>query len=135
MSKTNKKGDRDKGRAAFTPALKNFSAGMIVLAELAPRNLTLAQCAFFLTAAMADRAGRSATFTDLKEAVGPAVNRSLHSTYKVFLTEGRIRDGERQAGLGWLKRETDPNDNRRKYLELTPLGHRVVDEITEALTI
>lgn len=121
-------------RAAFTPALKNFLAGMIVLAELSPRNLTLAQCTFFLTAAMADRAGRPATFTDLKEAVGEAVNRSLHSTYKVFLAEGRLRDGTRQPGLGWLTRDTDPLDNRRKYLKLTPLGHSIVDEVTDAIT-
>lgn len=124
---------RRAARQKSTPALKNFSAGLIVLAELAPRHLTLAQCAFFMTAALADRAGKAATFSELREAVGDAVNRSLHTTYKVFLNEGRLRDGERAKGLGWLERDTDPSDNRRKYLRLTPLGHSVVDEVAAAL--
>jgi hypothetical protein len=121
-------------RGQHTPALKNFSAGLLVLAELAPKHLTLAQCAFFMTAALADRAGRPATFTDLREAVGPAVNRSLHTTYKVFFTEGRVRDGARVQGLGWIKAELDPLDNRRKFLRLTRIGQSVVDEIAAAIT-
>lgn len=122
-------------RKQLTPALKNFSAGLIVLAELAPRQLTMAQSAFFLTAALADRAGRATTFTELKEVLGPEVNRSLHTTYKIFLSEGRLREGERIHGLGWLEAEVDPRDNRRKFLRLTRSGQRVVDEIAAALTM
>lgn len=121
-------------RGKLTPALRNFSAGLIVLAEIAPRHLTLAQAAFFLTAGMADRAGRASTFTDLKDTLGPEVNRSLHTTYKVFLKEGRKRDGERIAGLGWLTGELDPTDNRRKFLRLTRTGQRVIDEVAAAIT-
>jgi hypothetical protein len=119
---------------AQTLPLKNFSAGLIVLAELSPRQLTVAQSSFFFSAALADRAGRPATFTELKEAVGPTVNRSLHTTYKVFLKEGRIRDGERAEGLGWLEPEVDSTDQRRKFLRLTPLGISVIDEILAAIT-
>jgi hypothetical protein len=125
----------ERQRRGHTPALQNFSAGLIVLAELTPRNLTLAQLAFFLTAGLADRAGRTATFTELKEAVGPAVGRTLHTTYKVFLSEGRVRDGERMAGLGWLKAELDPLDHRRKFLRLTRQGQRVIDEVAAAISM
>jgi hypothetical protein len=121
-------------RRQSTPALRNFSAGLIVLAELSPRQLTAAQLAFFLTAGLADRAGRASTFTDLKDAVGPTVNRSLHTTYKVFLKEGRVRDGDRVTGLGWLKADLDPLDHRRKFLRLTNAGQRVIDEVAAAIT-
>lgn len=122
-------------RRRSTPALRNFSAGLIVLAELSPRQITLAQGAFFLTAALADRAGRAASFTDLKETLGLEVNRSLHTTYKVFLKEGRVRGGERTEGLGWLTAELDPTDHRRKFLRLTKSGQRVIDEVAAAITM
>lgn len=122
-------------RRRSTPALRNFSAGLIVLAEIAPRQLTLAQAAFFLTAALADRAGRAASFTDLKETLGLEVNRSLHTTYKIFLKEGRRREGQRVEGLGWLTAELDPTDNRRKFLRLTRTGQRIIDEVAAAITM
>lgn len=119
--------------AQSTPVLRNFSAGLLVLAELGPDRLTLTQGAFFLLAAMADRTGRPATFSELREAVGDTLNRSLHTTYKVFVDEGRKRDGKREPGLGWLTRETDDADNRRKYLRLTPKGRRVLEELVLAI--
>lgn len=122
-------------RRRSTPALRNFSAGLIVLSELSPRHLTMAQASFFLVAALADRAGRAATYTDLKETLGPQVGRSLNTTYKIFLKEGRLRDGERMEGLGWLTAELDPTDNRRKFLRLTRTGQRIIDEVAAALTM
>lgn len=116
-------------QAQSISALRNFSAGLIALAEQAPRNLTTAQLAFFMTAALADEAGVASTFTDIKEAVGPAVGRTLHTTYKVFLSEGRLREGQRIEGLGWLELEVDPTDNRRKFLRLTKKGRRVIDAV------
>lgn len=126
---------RKHAHSASTVALRNFSAGLILLTEASPRHLTLAQLTFFLTAAMADRAGRPATFTELKEAIGPAMHRSLHTTYKVFLKEGRIRDGERMEGLGWLTSEVDPKDNRRKPLSLTRTGSRIANELLDVLSM
>lgn len=122
-------------RRQSTPALRNFSAGMILLSELAPRHLTMAQAAFFITAALADRAGRATTYTELKEALGPLASRSLNTTYKIFLKEGRKRDGERIEGIGWLVAEVDPTDNRRKFLRLTRTGQRVVDDVAAAITM
>lgn len=118
---------------ANAPSLRSFLAAATVLAEHSPRNLTLAQCVFFLHAGLADLVGRAATFTEIKEAVGPAVNRSLHTTYKAFLKEGRLRDGERSEGLGWLNTQTDPRDNRRKYLILTPEGRHILKEVMAAV--
>lgn len=124
-----------RGYGTSTPVLRNFSAGLIVLAELGPDRLTLTQGAFFLLAGLADRTGRPATFSELRDTVGETVGRSLHTTYKVFLSEGRNRDGERQAGLGWLRAETDPADNRRRFLRLTQTGQRIMDAVFLALNI
>lgn len=114
-------------------ALRNFSAGLLVLGEVAPERMTLSQSAFFLMAAMADATGRKSTYTEIKEAVGPALHRSLHTTYRVLLDEGRNTAKGREPGLGWLRRETDPSDNRRKYLRLTAKGRRVLDQLGLAL--
>lgn len=116
--------------------LRTFSAGLIELAEQAPERTTAAQMAFFLLAGMADAVGKPATFTEIKDAVGPAINRSLHTTYKVFLDRIQRRsdtDVTRQ-GLGWLTREEDPEDNRKKYLRLTPTGRAVLRSLTTTLT-
>jgi hypothetical protein len=114
-------------------ALRNFSAGLMVLSEIAPDRLSVAQGSFFLLAGLADQAGKAVTYTDLKEALGDVINRSLHTTYRVFLDEGRTRGDCREAGLGWLTRETDPKDNRRRYLKLTPAGRAILEEVGAAL--
>ncbi|BDW83715.1 hypothetical protein MACH24_31530 [Erythrobacter sp. Dej080120_24] len=108
--------------------LKDWSGFLIRLAEHAPERLTLSQSVFFLEAAIADLSGRPATFTEIKEKHGGVMSRSLHTTYKVFLGE-EGRESKRQQALGWLMRETDPSDNRRKYLRLTVTGRRVMEDI------
>ncbi|WP_296675710.1 hypothetical protein [Novosphingobium sp.] len=115
------------------PALRNFSAGLIVLAEVGPDRMTVTQGAFFLIAGLADQAGRPATFSEIRETLGDVLNKSLHTTYKVFLEEGRNREGKREPGLGWLSRETDAADNRRKYLRLTNRGRQIMAEVASAL--
>lgn len=115
-------------------ALHDFSSAVMTLAEFAPERMTLAQGVFFLLAAAADIAGRPATFTTVKEAAGPRVNRSLHTTYKVLLDEGRKRGEKREDGLGWLTREENKADQREKYLRLTPKGREVVRELVVAST-
>lgn len=91
--------------------------------------MTLPQAAFFLEAALADLRGCPTTFSELREALGPIIGKSLHTTYKVFLDEGRNRNGKREPGVGWLTRETDPKDNRRHYLRLTDAGREVLDKL------
>lgn len=109
----------------------NFSAGMIVLAEMAPERMTMSQGIFFLLTATADLAGRDPTFGDIKEAVGDTVNRSLHTTYRILLESSRLYPN----GLGWLRQEENPMDARQKFLRLTPKGRAVMVGILRALGI
>lgn len=111
--------------------LRHFNAILLRLAALAPERLSLAQAVFFIEAARADLSGKPATFTELREKTGPAISKSLHTTYKVFLS-AQDREPKRQAALGWLARETDPTDNRRKYLRLTATGYRIIEDLMQA---
>lgn len=113
--------------------LRSFSAGLLVLTELCSERMSMGQVTFFLFAGLADLAGRPATFTELRELIGPTMSRSLHTTYKVFLGSTE-REQRRQVALGWLMRELDPSDNRRKYLRLTQEGRRVMAEVVRAVT-
>lgn len=110
--------------------LADLSSALIVLAEEAPDRMTTAQMVFFLLAASADLAGRAATFTEIREAQGEALNRSLHSTYRQLLKPSRTFPN----ALGWLDREENPADNREKFLKLTPKGRKVIREVVAALT-
>jgi hypothetical protein len=107
----------------------NFSAGMIVLAEMAPERMTLSQGIFFMLTATADLAGKDPTFSDIKEAVGDTVNRSLHTTYRILMEPSRVYPN----ALGWLKAEPNPMDAREKFLRLTPKGRAVMVGVLRAL--
>lgn len=111
--------------------LKTFSTALMHLAELVPERTTGSQLTFFLFAAMADIRNSPTTFNEIREAVGPAIGRSLHTTYRVFLDGNRSSDHNRAKGLGWLRTETDPHDNRRKYLHLTDKGRAVLQGIAD----
>ena len=107
---------------------RDLSKSLLILANEAPERTTLAQMTFFLLAGTADLAGKPSTFTEIRDRVGPTVNRSLHTTYKVFLDRPLKRSDyqSKRQGLGWLTREIDPQDNRRNYLRLTAKGRRVL---------
>lgn len=113
--------------------LRHFSSGLLLLAEMGPERMTAAQSTFFMFAGLADLSGKPATFSELRELLGPVMSRSLHTTYKLFLGEDD-RESKRQAALGWIMRETDPSDNRRKYLRLTKEGRHVMTELVRAVT-
>jgi hypothetical protein len=110
--------------------LADFSAALIVLAEEAPDRMTMAQGVFFLLAASADLTGKPTTFTEIREAAGETINRSLHSTYRVLLKPSRTHP----KALGWLERHENPQDNRQKFLKLTPKGRKIVREVVARLT-
>src|SRR3546814_11742500 len=97
-------------------ALGDLSSAMIALAEFAPDRMTMAQGVFFLLAASADIAGKPTTFTEIKEAQGEAINRSLHSTYLVLLTPSRTFP----KCLEWITRVASPTQKRRKTVKRTP---------------
>lgn len=113
--------------------LRSFSAGLLVLTELCSERMSMGQVTFFLFAGLADLAGRPATFTELRDLIGPSMSKSLHTTYKVFLGH-KEREQRRQVALGWLMRELDPSDNRRKYLRLTKQGREIMAEVVRAVT-
>lgn len=106
-----------------------FSAAMIVLGEMAPERMTLAQVIFFVMAASADLAGKNPTFSEIREALGDEINRSLHTTYRVLLEPSRNYPN----GLAWLRQEPNPNDTRQKFLRLTPKGRRILNEVLKAM--
>ena len=109
--------------------LRSFSAALITVAELAPDRMTMSQMAFFLFAAMADLRGTPQTFSEIRDAAGPQIRKSLHTTYKILLDGSRRSDRADTPGVGWLRREEDPSDNRRKFLRLTDRGRDIVRAI------
>lgn len=113
----------------FVGEFGRFSEAMLVLAEMAPERMTMAQGIFFVLTAAADLAGKQPTYTDIKDAVGDQLNRSLHTTYRILLEPSRPFP----KGLGWLKAETNPNDNRQKFLMLTDEGRKVMQALAYAL--
>ncbi|MEM8575909.1 MAG: hypothetical protein AAGF48_14945 [Pseudomonadota bacterium] len=115
-----------------TITLLAFSRALIRAATMAPDRMTLGQLSFFLYAGMADIGGSPKTFTEIKEIAGERINKSMHSTYKIFLDGSRRSDAKNTPGIGWLYTETDPTDNRRKLLKLTPKGQDVLNELLDA---
>lgn len=113
--------------------LRDFSSGLLRLATLAPDRLTASQLTFFMLAGISDLAGAPTTFTEIKEVVGDPMSKSLHTTYKVFLSD-EGRSSTRQQALGWLMRETDRHDNRKKYLRLTKKGRDVMAQVITEIT-
>lgn len=112
--------------------LSGLSAALLKMAELGPDRLSISQGALFLFVGLADLSGKPATFSDLREDLGPALLKSLHTTYRVFLTDDE-REPDRSTSLGWIYRQTDPADNRRKYLRLTPRGCEVLQAVLSAM--
>jgi hypothetical protein len=82
----------------------------------------MSQAIFFLLTAATEIAGKQPTYSDIKEAIGDKLNRSLHTTYRILLEPSRTFP----KGLGWLYAEVNPNDNRVKFLRLTEAGKEVL---------
>lgn len=108
----------------------DFSAAMMVMGEMAPHRMTLSQAIFFVTAATGILAGKQPTYTEIQEAIGDTVNRNLSTTYRILLEPSRLYP----KALRWLKRETNPADNREKFFDLTPRGREVMEQVLESLT-
>lgn len=106
--------------SAFVRPLSAFSASMLYLAKAGNDRLTINQAAFFLLAAAADARGVPMTLTEIMEGASDILNKSVANTYKVLLEPGN--KDYRGIALGWLRREADPDDERKKYLRLTRKG-------------
>lgn len=101
----------------------------MVLAEDAEDRMTMGQVFFFLMAASRDLKDDPTTFTEIKEQFGDMIGKSMHSTYRQLLKPARTYP----KALGWLDRQEDPMDNRRKYLKLTPKGRDIVKKLIEKI--
>lgn len=134
MTKTSKRVKRFSKRNLKTSTGErlNFRAASLLAAENVPDRLSVGQLVFFLHAAEADAQGAPQSFTELQKVMGPRANKTLHTTYKIFLDANRRSDAANVRGLNWLYQETDATDNRRKFLRLTPDGLAVYEAITEA---
>lgn len=84
--------------------------------------MSVSQVIFFLEAARAIIAGKQPTYTSIKEEIGPKVNRTLKTTYRILFEPS----DEYPNSLHWLKRRTNPLDNREKIFELTDKGREVL---------
>ena len=109
--------------------LGQFSEALTLLTTLLPERITLSQATFFLMTASADIAGKQPTFTEIKDALGPAVNRSLHSTYRSLLTPSKAVP----YGAGLLERYENPDDNRQKILKLSKKGRELIMQMVDQL--
>lgn len=109
--------------------LEALSAGMMVMAEMAPHRMTLSQVIFFVTAGASIAAGKPTTYTDVKKLLGEEINRSLAQTYRVLFEPSR----HYPKALQWMTRETNPADNRQKFFQLTPQGRHVLSEVLKAM--
>ncbi len=108
----------------------NFTSVLMDLATELPDRTTVSQLVAFLAIANYDLQGRPTTMVDLREALGPSLGKSLHTTYQIFLDrELRRNDRPTVKGLGWLTQEPDRSDYRRNYLHLTAEGREVMRDL------
>lgn len=63
-------------------------------------------------------------------ASGPATQREIAQACRVT-DQTASRTIERLERLGYVSRQTDPRDERRKSVTSTPSGHRVYEELLE----
>lgn len=122
-TKTTKTPTATKPDALFKSVSKlaGLSAFLLYLAEEGNDRLTINQGAFFIIAGAADLRGGPMTLAEIMERGDGILTQSLKNSYRVLLEPSK----HYTAGLGWLTREPDPEDERKKYLRLTPKGRNV----------
>lgn len=104
--------------------LGNLLAFLFYLADEGNDRLTINQAIFFLSVAASDLKGAPMTLTEIMERGEGVLTKSLKTTYKVLLPPTR---GYSSIALGWIDREPDPDDERKKYLRLTAKGRKVIE--------
>ena len=108
--------------------LNDFANALAVLEARTPERVTTSQLLFFVRAGLASMEGNPATFVEIRDAVGGDFAVSIHTTYKIFLEPSR----QFPKATGWLRRKVDPQDQRRKFLHLTPNGKMVLEDAMRA---
>jgi hypothetical protein len=108
--------------------LGRFGNAVNMIAQRLPPRVSMGQMAFFLLAGARDAAGRPATYSELREDLGPRGD-SIKTTYAIFLQTSRTFPD----ALDWLWQEPNPDDRRQKHLRLTEKGEQVLRELTVSL--
>lgn len=94
-----------------------------------PKRMTASQLVFFVATASADLKGHRPTYSQIRNEIGETLDRSLHSTYRVLLAKCKAYPN----GLGLLRREVNPSDNREFFLRLTPKGRKLIERVAMQL--
>lgn len=121
------KTQKQKGLYEYVKPLAGLSAGMLYLAEAGHDRLTINQAAFFLLVAAADARGAPLTLQEILDTTDGIIGRSIQNSYKVLLEPYGWKP--KDYALGWITREADPRDERRKYLRLTQKGREVAEAL------
>ncbi|WP_312490972.1 hypothetical protein [Brevundimonas sp.] len=108
-----------------------FAKTLQIIAAKIPARTSLRQIYAFALIVEANSLGKSIIVSDLKEIAGdddtgePIFGQSIGRSYQLLM-EPTKRDPD---GLGWIKLETDEDDNRRKIVRLTEKGEAIAGHI------
>lgn len=113
-----------------------FAKALQIIATEIPARTSLRQVYAFALIVEANSLGKSIIVSDLKEIAGadntgePIFGQSIGRSYQLLM-EPTKRDPD---GLGWIKLETDEDDQRRKIVRLTNKGEAIANHIRRTLT-
>lgn len=102
-----------------------------ILVHEIPARTSLRQVYAFVLIVEANSLGKSIIISDLKEIAGadntgePIFGQSIGRSYQLLM-EPTKRDPD---GLGWIKLETDEDDQRRKIVRLTEKGEAIANHL------
>ena len=114
--------------ASTTADLSGLVQAMAVMTRAGHKKLTAQQMLFFFAVAFSNVKRQSINIADVRAIYGE-LGRSVEKTIVNFLAPtDRFPDA-----LDWLRQVEDPDDRRKKYLELTPVGAEVIEDVIEAL--
>lgn len=108
-----------------------FAKTLQIIATKIPARTSVRQIYAFALIVEANSLGKSIIVSDLKEIAGddetgePIFGQSIGRSYQLLM-EPTKRDPD---GLGWIKLETDEDDNRRKIVRLTEKGEAIAGHI------
>jgi len=112
-----------------------FAKALQTIAFEIPARTSLRQVYAFALIVEANSLGRSVIVSDLKEIAGadktgePIFGQSIGRSYQLLM-EPTKRDLD---GLGWIKLETDEDDQRRKIVRLTDKGEAIANQIRRTI--
>lgn len=111
--------------------LERFATLLVGVTSITPPRTSARQILAFCLVAMHHARNQSITMADLIQMGGddnrgsPLLGRSLERTFGLFLEPSKVHPD----ALSWVTQEVDPDDRRRKYLQLSELGVKAVTSI------